>query len=116
MTVKSDVNTALSAVLANTYAIELPSEPTWPAIVYEIDTERETGWVLGAEYEQHVIAVTLLSDSLAEVATLKDQVETAMRALDGYMGLEDHGDAEYEDDARIYGYFMNYRIRTRELT
>ena len=116
MTIGSDVNTALSAVLANTYASTLPDEPTWPAIMFEIESERETGWTLGAEYEQHVITVNILSTSKAQISELRTQIESAIRAVSGYMGLEDHGDADYEDNARVYAYYMDFRIRTREFT
>jgi hypothetical protein len=52
MTIGSTINTALAAVLANTYAVELPQNPTWPALVFEIESQREDGWTIGAEYEQ----------------------------------------------------------------
>lgn len=116
MTIGSDVNTALTAVLANTYASTLPDGPTWPAIMFEIESEREDGWTIGAEYEQHIVTVNILSTSKAQIATLRPQIEAAMESVDQYMGLEDHGDADYEDDARVYAYYMDFRIRTRELT
>lgn len=116
MTIGSDVNTALTAVLANTYASTLPDAPTWPAIMFEIESEREDGWTIGAEYEQHIVTVNIMSTSKAQIATLRPQIETAMEGVDQYMGLEDHGDASYEGDARVYAYYMDFRIRTRELT
>ncbi len=116
MTIGSAINAALSTVLVNTYAIELPENPSWPALVFEIESEREQGWTTGAEYEQHIITVNILSTAKSQIASLRTQVDAAIRALDGYMGLEDHGDADYEDDARVYAYYMNFRIRTRELT
>jgi len=115
MTIGSDVNTALTAVLGNTYAVELPDKPAWPALVFEIESERETGWTTGAEYEQHVITVNILSTSKSQASTIRPQVESALKVMDGYMGLEDHGDADYENDARVYAYYMDFRIRTREL-
>lgn len=116
MTIGSDVNTALTAVLANTYAVELPDNPTWPALLFEIKSERETGWTIGAEYEQHIVTVNILSTSKSQISTIRSQVETTIKVMDGYMGLEDHGDADYEDDARVYAYYMEFRVRTRELT
>lgn len=116
MTIGSTINTALTAVLSNTYAVELPQDPSWPALVFEIGSEPESGWTIGAEYEQHVVTVNILSETKSQIATLRTQIAAAFRVLDGYMGLEDHGDAEFEDDAHVYAYFMNFRMRTRELT
>jgi len=115
MTIGSDINTALTAVLANTYAVELPDNPTFPSLVFEIESDRETGWTTGAEYEQHVVTVNILSTSKAQIPTIRSQIESALKVMDGYMGLEEHGDADYEDDARVYAYYMDFRVRTREL-
>ena len=49
------VNTALNGVIANSWAIELPPEPTFPAIVFDIDSATENNWVYGADYVQHVV-------------------------------------------------------------
>ena len=114
MTIKQSVLAALEPVLANTWAIELPERPTWPAIVFEVETAPETGWTIGAGYEQNVVNVVILSRDLEEVEALKPQVRTAIEVLPGYMTDEDHGDAEYEGDPEVYGYFMNFRIRTQQ--
>lgn len=112
MTIHADVTTALSAVLSNTWATELPTKPTWPAIVFDVDTTPEKGWVLGGGYDQHVVAVVVLAKARTEIAAFKPQIEAALQALPGYMADEESGDADYEDDPSVYGYFMNFRIRT----
>lgn len=112
MTIHAAVTTALSAVLANTWAAELPVEPTWPAIVFDVDSTPETGWVLGSGYDQHVVAVVILARARTEIAALRPQIETALQVMPGYMFDEEHGDSDYQDDASIYAYFMNFRIRT----
>lgn len=112
MTIHASVLTALSAVLPNTWAVELPVEPAWPALVFDVTTTPETGWVLGGGYDQHVVAVVILARSRTEIATYRPQIETALQAIAGYMADEEHGDAEYQDDPSVYAYFMNFRIRT----
>lgn len=112
MSVKQTIYGALSAVLANSHAVELPRRPTWPAIVFEIDSQPELGWCLGGGYDQNVVTVIILARELGAIETLIPQVRAAMEALSGYMGEEEHGDSGYEDDPEVYGYFMNFRIRT----
>lgn len=114
MTIKSDVNTALSAVLANTYALTLPNNPTWPAILFEIETEKETGWIPDGVYKRHTVTVTIFSTSLSQIATLRDAVATAMGPLSDHNGADDEGDATYEGDATAYAYFLNFQVRTKE--
>lgn len=111
MTIHADITTALSAVLANTWAGELPEQPTWPAIVFDIDTDPEQGWVLGGGYDQHTVAVVSLAKTRTELAALQVQIDAAMEALPGYLRDEGRGDADYEDDASVYAYFANYVIR-----
>ena len=116
MTIKSEVKTTLEAVLMNSFAVDLPDEPTWPAIVYEIESEKETGWTKDGAYVRHFISVTIYSDSLSEVATLRDQVEAAMMPLSDNNGADDEGDSDYEKDARVYAYFLNFTARKQDLT
>lgn len=114
MTIKSDVLAGLTPVLSNTYAVELPVKPTFPAIVFDIDTIPENRWVAGVEYEQHTVSIVILAKTLAEIATLLPQVRTAMLGVSVHLYEAEHGDAAYEDDASIYGYFTNHVIRTRQ--
>ncbi|MDF3024806.1 MAG: hypothetical protein K0R10_2167 [Alphaproteobacteria bacterium] len=112
MTIHADVITALSSVLDNSWAVELPSNPIWPAIVFDVDTTPEARWVLGGGYDQHVIAVVILAKARTEIAALRPQIEAALQAIPGYMSDEESGDADYEADPSVYAYFMNFRIRT----
>lgn len=112
MTIGTTITTALSAVLANSWAVELPPEPAFPAIVFEIDSEPESNWVFGGGYTQHVITVTVFSETRTEMITLKNSVQTAMEALAGYIAEEESGDAQFEDLPGVYAYFQNFRIRT----
>lgn len=114
MSIKQTVNTALSAVLNNTWAVELPVEPTFPAIVFEIETTPEQQWVQGGGYDQHTVTVSILAKTLDEVHTLNLAVIAAMEAIPGYLLDGDRGDASYEDDPSLYGYFSNHVIRLQK--
>ena len=113
MTIKQTVYSALSSVLANTWAVELPVDVQWPAIVFDIDTTPEQAWVQGGTYDQHTIGVVIYAKTIGEIDTLKSQVDTALEAITGYMVDGDRGDATYEDDPSVYGYFSNHVIRLR---
>lgn len=112
MTIGTTITTSLTAVLANAWAVELPPEPTFPAIVFEIDSTPEPGWVLGGGYTQHVVTVTVFSKTRTELITLKNSVQTAIEAIAGFITEEESGDAQFEDLPGVYAYFQNFRIRT----
>ena len=104
---------ALGDVLDNSWSIELPPKPTWPALVFNVTSTPEKGWVLGGGYDLHAIEVTIFARTRAELATLQAQVLTAIESLPGYMGDEEHGDAAYEPDPQLYAYVMNFIVRSR---
>lgn len=114
MNIKQRVLTALTPVLSNTWAVELPPKPTWPAIVFEIDTQPEKGWVLGGGYEQHAVSVVILAKTQGEIADLHQQVQSAMKSVTVYLEGGDHGDAEFEPDPTVYAYYSNHVIRMRQ--
>ncbi len=115
MTIGETITTALETVTSNSWAVELPDQPTWPAIVYEIDSTPEDGWAGGGAvvYEQHVITVMTFAKTRTELSTLRAQIKSPIEGITGYMGDEEHGDADYEKDPRVYAYFQNFRIRER---
>lgn len=112
--IKQIVLNALKPVLQNVWAVELPLNPTWPAIVFDIETQPETGWCLGGGYEQHIISVVILAKKLSEIETLQQQVAQAMKVIEGYLIDGEHGDGEYESDASVYAYFSNHTVRKRQ--
>ncbi len=112
MTIGTTITTALNAVLANSWAVELPPEPVFPAIVFEIDSTPESGWVLGGGYTQHTVTVTTFSETRTELKTLAASVQTAMEAIAGFITEEESGDAAFEDLPGVYAYFQNFKIRT----
>jgi hypothetical protein len=70
--------------------------------------------VLGGGYEQHTVSVVILAKTQGEIAELHASVKVAMKAIDGYLEDGDHGDADYEPDASVYGYYSNHVIRMRQ--
>lgn len=112
MTIGTTITTALTAVLANAWAVELPPEPEFPAIVFEIDSTPESNWVLGGGYTQHVITVTTFARTKTELAAYKTAIQSAMEAITGFITEEESGDASFEDLPGVYAYFQNFRIRT----
>ena len=112
MTLGATINTALTAVLSNCWAVELPPEPTYPAIVFEIDGTSETGWVLGGGYTQYVVTVITFAYTRTELSTYTAAIQSAMEALSGFISEEESGDAQFEDLPGVYAYFQNFRIRT----
>jgi hypothetical protein len=111
MTINELVLTTLTPVLANTWAVELPANPTFPAIVFEVDTQTEQQWVMGAGYDQHTISIYILAKSKVSLKALFDDVREAMLAVNGYLFEADSGDADYEQDASIYAYYSNHVVR-----
>ncbi|MFC7515094.1 hypothetical protein ACFQUU_08770 [Herbaspirillum sp. GCM10030257] len=113
MTIKELITAALTPVLANSWAVELPKRPTWPAIVFEVATEEEKGWCAGAGYDQHVVSVFSLAKTVEELDLLRPQIMAAIEALPGYMAAEGEGDSDYEGDPNVYVYYQDFRIRMR---
>lgn len=113
MTIAEIINTALSAVLSNTWSEELPPEPVWPAIVFNIESTPEQQWVQGGGYDQHSVGVVIYAKLKTEIKLLKPLVLAALEAIPGYMLDGDFGDANYEDDASVYGFYSNHVIRLR---
>ena len=114
MTIKTSINTALSAVLANTWSLELPIDPVWPALLFELDTVPESTWAFpaGSAYDQHTVSVTIFAKTIEEIDALLPQVNIALQGIAGYMLDGERGDAAYENDASVYAYFTNHVIRT----
>lgn len=112
-TLRETLTTALTAVLPNTWAMQLPPSPTWPAAVFDIDTTPEQGWCAGGGYDQHEVNLVIFSETAEALETLETSMRTAFEALPQFMREEDSGDADYEGGAKVYGRFLTMRMRTR---
>lgn len=116
ISIEETLYAALAAVLPNTHAVELPERPTWPALVFQVESTPEKGWVMGGTYDMHDISVVTLAKSKIEIVGaggFKSRIRAAMEAIPGYMGDEFAGDADYEGDANVYAYIQNFRVRLR---
>ena len=111
-TVSATVAAALSTVLANSWAMELPPDPAWPAAVWEIDTTTEDGWCQGGGYDQHSITVVLIGPDLTQLERLLALTRTAFEALPSFMFEDSSGDGSYEDDPNVYAKFILFRLRS----
>ncbi|KQV78475.1 hypothetical protein ASD15_21930 [Massilia sp. Root351] len=113
MSVEEAVYAALCTVLANTHAVELPESPTWPALVFEVTSTPESGWVMGGGYDKNDITVTSLSKSKLQLTALRGQIFSALEGVDGFMGDDFAGDADYQGEANVYAYVQTFTVRTR---
>lgn len=112
---KSTIYAALSAVLPNTFAVELPPNPQYPAAVFQMKAEPESGWSAGgaAPYVQHEVTVVTVGPDLPQITQIQQDFAAALEAIPGFMWAEDSGDAGYEDDPDAYGLYQTVRIRAR---
>lgn len=111
-TAKEIVAAALLPVMTNSWAVELPPNPQYPALLFDIDSTPEDQWCMGGGYDQHEVTVIILSETAELIETVKPQIRAAFEALPTYMVEGQSGDADYEDDPNVYAYFMTFRLRT----
>lgn len=102
---------ALQPIVENTWSVALPEKPSFPAIVFQIETESEQGWSKCAGYDRHNIQVYVLALTKQEVKTLFNLVRPAMAAVQGYLMDGESGDADFEDEPNAYAYFGDFVIR-----
>ena len=116
-TIHQALTAALSVALANTWAIELPPAPVWPAAVFDVDSEPEPTWCAGGGYTQHEVNLVVMSRSLADLDVLLPvghggPFRAALETLDSYQYEDASGDADYEPDPEVYARFLTVRLRT----
>jgi hypothetical protein len=109
---------ALSAILPNTWPHQLPPNPTYPVIVFDVDTTPEKGWSTGgagAAYSQNEVSVLTIGDDLDVVEALQSQIAAALAGVEGFLSEEGSGNAEFEEDPQAYGRFQTVIIRSRNI-
>ena len=116
-TVHQLLTATLSSVLDNTWAVELPPRPTWPAAVFDVDSKPEELWCAGGGYTQHDVNLIVLASTMEELDVLLPvdgggPLRAALEALDSYQYEDDSGDADYEPDPEIYARYLTVRVRT----
>ena len=108
---------ALADAWPNCWAIELPPAPTFPAVVFDVDSEPEPQWCIGGGYVQHDVNVVAVARDLDELDVLLPLVgggtlRPALEQLPAYQYEEACGDADYEPDPQLYARFLTVRLRT----
>lgn len=116
-TVHEQVTAALATVLANTWAVELPPKPTWPAAVFDIDSAPEGAWCMGGGYATHDVNLVVLARTIEELDVLLPlaaggTLRPALEGLAAYQYEDACGDAEYEPEPELYARFLSVRLRT----
>ncbi|MFL9899055.1 hypothetical protein PQR71_12975 [Paraburkholderia fungorum] len=113
MNLKTEVYAALVAILPNTFNVELLPNPTWPALVYTVHSQEETGWVLGGGYDLHTVTIAILGRDTDENGALRDQIVEAFEQMDDFLLVESEGDSDYQGNAAVYAYLVMIQMRTR---
>lgn len=116
-TIHQQLITTLAAVLPNSWAVELPPDPQWPALVFDVDSQPEETWSMGGGYTQHDVHIIVLARTLEELDTLlpldgAGPLRVALEAMEAYQFEDACGDAEYEPDPDLYARFLTVRLRT----
>jgi hypothetical protein len=120
MSIYHDLLAALKTALPNTWAVELPERPTWPAAVFNVESLPEDGWVAGVAYVRHTVNLVVLNTDLDALEALLPigaggAFRAALEALDAYQLEESAGDAAYEPDPKVYGRSLVVQLRTMHL-
>ncbi|WP_280189078.1 hypothetical protein [Delftia sp. PS-11] len=107
----------LQSVLGNTWWLELPPRPAWPAAVFSVETAPEPGWCAGGGYDAHDATVIVLSRSAIELDALLPTggggaMRAALEGMEHYQWEVGCEDADYEDDPQVYGRALIVRLRT----
>ena len=116
-TVHEQVTTALTAIFPNAWAIELPPDPVWPAVVFDIDSAPEAAWCMGGGYMQHDVNLIVVARTIEELDVLLPldgggTLRPALEIMPAYQYEDSAGDADYEPDPDLYARFLSVRLRT----
>ena len=116
-TIHELLTATLTPALANTWAVELPPRPTWPAAVFDVDSKPEDAWCAGGGYTQHDVNIVVLARTMEELDVLlpvggMGPLREALEALPAFQYEDDSGDADYEPDPDIFARYFIVRLRT----
>ena len=116
-TIHETITAALQDV-PNSWAIELPTRPKFPAVVFNVETNPEDAWCMGGGYDQHTVQIVALADTVEELDALiptspaTGPIRAGMEALDCFQYEDSSGDAVYEPDPKKYGRHVTVVLRT----
>ncbi len=117
MSIHALIDAALASV-PNTWAIELPPRPVFPAVVFDVETEQEDAWCIGGGYDRHTVQIVALAETLEELDVLMPTspatgpIRAALEAMPGYQFEDSSGDAAYEPDPQKFGRQLTVILRT----
>lgn len=116
-TVHQLLTAALTPALNNTWAVELPPNPQWPAAVFDVDTRPEESWCANGGYSQHDVHLVVLARTVEELDVLLPlegggPLRSALEAMPAYQYEDDAGDADYEADPDVFARYLTVRLRT----
>ena len=111
MSKQQDIAALIISVQPNSWAIELPQTPTFPAASFDIDVRPERTWVLGADYARFFVSVMLYDKSKTNIMVTASAMRAAFLTLEGFIEETESGDASFEDYPNLYGYFLNFTVR-----
>jgi len=117
VTINATLTQALTVALSNTWAIELPPVPVWPAAVFDVESAPEEAWCMGGGYTQHDVHLVVMARDLDQLDVLLPLAgggpfRAALEAQDSYQYEDGCGDADYETDPQIYARHLTVRLRT----
>lgn len=112
MDIDEIVLAAIEPILINVWAVDLPDNPTFPAIVYDIETVAEETWVQGGGYDQHTVTVYFFCERRDELKPLAKLVNDALLALPQYLNSGESGDGDFEDIPEVFSYYATQVLRT----
>lgn len=110
MSLNTVVSQVLNPILTNNWMVELPSKPSFPAMVWSVETDPEDDWCDGAGYDQHTVTVFILCED-DSLSTLLEQVRQGMQARAEFLREGESGDAEFEEHPDTYAKFAEFVIR-----
>ncbi|MCT6721664.1 hypothetical protein [Acidovorax sp. K2F] len=116
-TIHQQLAAALTLAFDNTWAVELPPNPSWPAAVFDVDSKPEETWCAGGGYTQHDVNLIVLARTIEELDVLLPldgggPFRAALEAMPAYQYEDDAGDADYEPDPEIFARYLTVRLRT----
>ena len=111
MTINAIILAVITPIIGNVWADELPPDTTWPACMFEVETEPEQTWVQGGGYDQHTVTVYVLSRSKSEAVAKAKLVSDAFELLSQHLMAGESGPGDYEDDAQVYVQFFKHTLR-----
>jgi len=102
----------VSAALLNSHYKNLPDNPEFPALIWEVETAPEEQWSMGGGYDRHTVNIIVLDYDADAFQAIIASVRAAIEA-DPYFQYEDSsGDSEYEPNPLVYGQYLIANFRT----